>query len=56
MHVRDKLRNDVAGVRPTCDPVTITVLPRFSSMNESAEEVYARVSVPCRMRKPSNSS
>jgi hypothetical protein len=40
----------------TCDPVTMTVFPRFSNMNESAEAVYANVSVPWRMTKPSYAS
>ena len=38
----------------TCEPVTTTGLPRFSNMKESAEAVYAIVSVPWRMTKLSN--
>lgn len=30
----------------TCDPVSITGLPRFENMKLSAEAVYARLSVP----------
>lgn len=29
-----------------CEPVIMTVLPRFSSINESADAVYDNVSVP----------
>ncbi|MNR47023.1 hypothetical protein D3C85_1660750 [compost metagenome] len=46
-------RSSASGI---CDPVTITGLPRFSSMNDSAEAVNAIVSVPCRITKPSYSS
>lgn len=32
------------------------VLPRFSNMNDSADAVYANVSVPCNTTNPSYSS
>ena len=35
------------------EPVSTTGLPRPCSMKESALAVYAIVSVPCRMTKPS---
>ena len=35
------------------EPVRTTALPSPSSMKESADAVYAIVSVPCRMTKPS---
>lgn len=37
----------------TWDPVRTIVLPRFSHMKDRAEAVYAIVSVPCRITKPS---
>lgn len=36
-----------------CEPVIMTVLPRFSSMNDRADAVYDNVSVPCKIKKPS---
>jgi len=38
-----------------CDPVTMTGLPRFSSMNASADATYAIVSVPVTTTNPSKS-
>ena len=35
----------------TWDPVTMTVLPRFSNIKESADAVYERVSVPWNILK-----
>ena len=40
----------------SCEPVRITGFARFSSMKLSADAVYAIVSVPCRMTKPSKFS
>eukprot|EP00444_Apocalathium_aciculiferum_P051129 CAMPEP_0183514754 /NCGR_PEP_ID=MMETSP0371-20130417/13088_1 /TAXON_ID=268820 /ORGANISM="Peridinium aciculiferum, Strain PAER-2" /LENGTH=250 /DNA_ID=CAMNT_0025712209 /DNA_START=447 /DNA_END=1200 /DNA_ORIENTATION=+ len=39
----------------SCAPVKMTGFANCSSMNDKAEAVYAMVSVPCRMTKPSNS-
>jgi hypothetical protein len=36
-----------------CEPVRITGFPRFRRVKESAEEVYAKESVPWRTTKPS---
>ncbi len=46
---RPSLRVRATGI---CEPVTTTGLPKDGSRNESAEEVYAIVSVPCSTTKP----
>ena len=43
-------RNCESGI---CEPVTITGLVKFSNINDSAEAVYAIVSVPWSTTKPS---
>src|SRR5271170_3082880 len=39
----------------TCEPVRMTGFPRFCNMKLNAEQVYAKLSVPCKTTKPSKS-
>ena len=43
--------NQKKCIQLTWDPVTMTVLPRFSNIKESADAVYERVSVPWNILK-----